>query len=986
MPHLTTSELATHERWITQRLQNQSARRSVQLQYIPVKFHVVRRDDGTGGATMASLNQTLVLLNKLYQPVNIAFYMQGTQPDYIDNTTYFDFDDSEETLADSQDVLTAINIYVTNTLSYAGVNVAGYAYYPGSSMYSNRIFIISSQLSGVSLAHEMGHYFNLLHTFQSNRSTSVANRELVIRPGEPQNGRPFAPNCTLTGDLVCDTPADPYGISGATISNCLYTGAILDANGDLFKPMIANIMSYNSACSQNSLFTDGQYDRITTGITIRLDPRNEYTLTGLPFTVTAPTALSVGMTTAGAVVQFAYAGNDASGYLIERSLEATGNFSAVGSLPPGSFSFTDGSVAANTTYYYRVKASNATTQYSPVVSVNSGLFYCIPTYTWPISGFIPKIDNFIMTGSQTTLRSVKSGVVAGGYSDFTNTQHAVTAGQVYSFTVSSIGSSTESFAYQHVTIWLDSNQDGVLSNTEKLYQSSAVQLLGPTIISTVTIPTSASTGATRLRIRTQYAPDGLVESPCATYNFGEAEDYTLLISNAVSPACFSLTSSTTPVICPGSATGSIHLSTSGGTGPFSYSLANLTNSTGTFVNMATGSYTVTAASAGVCSQTILATVSQPAPITASLSGSVSVCGSQPVSVRVNVAGGRSPYQFQMSDGASSSTVSGYSSGAAIAYTPDQTTTYHLLTLTDADNCSAIVGLSIAMVTVNPAPLASITPSSTTLCRGQSVTLTAGTSTLYRWNTGQTTASLVATDSGTFSVTVTSQAGCSSSAVTSLLAIDCPNSLTVLAKLLLEGYTNTLTGLMHSQLLVSNLLPRQQPYSATPWSYSGLEQVTVFPANSTDWLLLALHDASGTILARKAAFVRTDGTVVDTDGAVGVVFQQVTGAVYLSVHHRNHLAFITNQSITSGQLLDFTTDASLVRGTSQLRSVGGKLAMYSGDYDANGVINNTDFNKWRLNASSVGRYLAVDGDGNGVINNQDFNRWMLNRAKVGTPGL
>lgn len=987
-PHLTSTELATHERWVAKRLQNRSARLSAQVQYIPIRFHVLRRNDGTGGADMASLNSALVLLNQLYQPAGIAFYMQGTQPDYINNTTYFDFDDSEETLADAQDVLSAVNIYITNTLSYGGVTVAGYGYYPGSSAYSNRVFIISSQLTGYSLVHELGHYFNLYHTFQNNRSTTVANRELVIRPGDLQNGRPFTPNCTLTGDLVCDTPADPYGIPGATVLGCTYTGTVSDANGDLFKPIVSNIMSYNLACSRASDFTAGQYARIATGLTIRLDSQNEYNLSGLPITVIAPTALTVSMTTAGAAVQFTYAGNDASGYLIERSLTATDNFTVVGSLPPNSLSFTDGSVAANTTYYYRVKASNASTQYSSVASVNSGLFYCIPTYTRPIGSFIPKIDNFIMTGSQSTLRSISTGAGATGYSDFTTTQHAVSLGQVYSFTASSISSTGESYANQHLTIWLDSNQDGILSDTEKLFQSSASQLLGATISSTVTIPMSASLGATRLRIRTQYAPDGLVDSPCATYNYGEAEDYTLLISNPIllQTACFSLSSSVTPVNCPGGSSGGVLLSAVGGTGPFSYSLANLTNSTGIFSNLSVGSYTATATNAGVCSQTLLVTISQPAPITASLVGSTAVCGAQPIPLTIMVNGGKSPYKFQLTDGSSSSSISGYLSGTAFSFSPTQTTTYRLLALTDSDNCSATITSSTATVTVNAIPQASISPANTTVCRGQSVTLTASTGTLYRWNTGQTEASFVASATGTFSVTITTQSGCSSTASTSVSLIDCPRSVSVLAKLLLQGYTNTQTGLMHSQLLTSNLIPKQQPYSATPWSYTGTEQVSVFPANSTDWVLLALHDASGVVLARKAAFIRTDGTIINIDGSVGILFTQLTGDVYLSIHHRSHLAIITNQPISSGQPLDFTTDATLVRGIGQLRSIAGKLALYVGDYDSNGVINNTDFNKWRINSSAVGRYLSIDGDGNGVINNQDFNRWLLNRSKVGTPGL
>jgi hypothetical protein len=101
-------------------------------------------------------------------------------------------------------------------------------------------------------------------------------------------------------------------------------------------------------------------------------------------------------------------------------------------------------------------------------------------------------------------------------------------------------------------------------------------------------------------------------------------------------------------------------------------------------------------------------------------------------------------------------------------TPTSTATYSV-TVTDNTGCS---NTASAVVTVSSAT-ATITPSGpTTFCTGGSVTLTASAGATYSWSNGATTQSITVNNSGTFSVTVYSPAGCS--------ATSAPTAVTVYA--------------------------------------------------------------------------------------------------------------------------------------------------------------------------------------------------------------
>ena len=204
------------------------------------------------------------------------------------------------------------------------------------------------------------------------------------------------------------------------------------------------------------------------------------------------------------------------------------------------------------------------------------------------------------------------------------------------------------------------------------------------------------------------------------------------------------------------------------------------------------------------------------------------------------------------------------------------------------------------------------------------------------------------------------------------------------KIFLEG--PFINGNMLTDLLVDNYISLTQPYLKGPWNYGGTESVTSVPAGVVDWILLELRSgtSSSTIVARRAAFVKNDGSVVDLDGTSEVSFNGVSnGNYYVVVMHRNHLPVMSANAIplsSNSPLYDFTTSPSQAFGTDALANLGGgKWGMYAGDSDTNGIINVLDYGNVSNFLFDTG-YRLGDLDLNGVVNVLDYSKSSSNLLK------
>lgn len=176
------------------------------------------------------------------------------------------------------------NIWIVNRIDgvdgYPGGGggsfVAGYAYFPGAGADRDGTVMLASQMATgkTTLPHELGHAFNLAHTFAG-----------II----PPNPCPLNGNCAVDGDGCCDTePHNQYG------AGTCFSGQTNNCTSSTFGDATAkNIMNYANCTDR---FTSDQRTRFIASI---LGPRSSLisSSASLPIPTTGlPTVCTPGIT------------------------------------------------------------------------------------------------------------------------------------------------------------------------------------------------------------------------------------------------------------------------------------------------------------------------------------------------------------------------------------------------------------------------------------------------------------------------------------------------------------------------------------------------------------------------------------------------------------------------------------------------------------------------------------------------------------------
>jgi tartrate-resistant acid phosphatase type 5 len=213
-----------------------------------------------------------------------------------------------------------------------------------------------------------------------------------------------------------------------------------------------------------------------------------------------------------------------------------------------------------------------------------------------------------------------------------------------------------------------------------------------------------------------------------------------------------------------------------------------------------------------------------------------------------------------------------------------------------------------------------------------------------------------------------------------------NALQAYVKVMLEGPFSGST--MSTALRTAGYIPTSQPYNSAPWNYIGLENVTSIPANVVDWVLVELRTgtAASTKVATRAAFVKSDGSVVDLNGTSTVGFgSRAAGSYYIVIRHRNHLAVMSTGVVSlssSSTLYDFTTGSGqYYGGVNAAKDLGsGVWGMIAGDVDVNGGIGASDLVSVLAAVGSLA-YDINDVDMNGGVGASDLILCLSNVGQI-----
>lgn len=241
-----------------------------------VKIHYIKNTNGTGvnfGKEQAQ--NAMMILNGTYNKMKIYFKLAGF--DYIYNSDYKKIRSTNKKTNMNHPLISqlvtysktgmekpvfdenALNIYVVenineNPQTFSG-NTNGIGYLPGTvSFFTYNSFLTTT------LLHEIGHNFNLEHTYNLS---GTANCELVT-----------GVNAETAGDFVADTPATPLILPSSDYSSsCSYVNTLKlkDCQGNEFKDVIlTNIMGHDNPCrdldenlqANEVHFTKGQENRM----------------------------------------------------------------------------------------------------------------------------------------------------------------------------------------------------------------------------------------------------------------------------------------------------------------------------------------------------------------------------------------------------------------------------------------------------------------------------------------------------------------------------------------------------------------------------------------------------------------------------------------------------------------------------------------------------------------------------------------------------
>jgi PKD repeat protein len=138
-------------------------------------------------------------------------------------------------------------------------------------------------------------------------------------------------------------------------------------------------------------------------------------------------------------------------------------------------------------------------------------------------------DEYIQNVTLNTINNT-TACTTGGYASYTTTNTSLAKGSAYTVTVTpAVGANIgQAYTNDEIAVWIDYNNDFTFSTAERV--GYVLVAAGWSNQFNFTVPTTATTGAVRMRARISYSVDGAID-PCGVATYGETEDYTINITS-----------------------------------------------------------------------------------------------------------------------------------------------------------------------------------------------------------------------------------------------------------------------------------------------------------------------------------------------------------------------------------------------------------------------------------------------------------------------
>ncbi len=275
------------------------------------------------------------------------------------------------------------------------------------------------------------------------------------------------------------------------------------------------------------------------------------------------------------------------------------------------------------------------------------------------------------------------------------------------------------------------------------------------------------------------------------------------------PSEISISATINDALCYGSCDGSIDLSVSGGTSPYTYEWDTDPNQNTEDINdLCAGDFTVIVTDDNGCSATATYTVTEPAPLTATSSVTDVTCnGDCDGTANISVDGGTPPYEYDWD-------------GPYNGPNPqDMCAGTFTVTITDANECTTTIDVTIEEPPALELQLSSTNESAPGANDGTATADASGGTPLYTYlwddNANQTTATATNLAPGTYCVIVTDENGCTISGCVTVNEGNCDLTASV---------STTEVSCIDSNDASAEAFPNggTEPYSYN-WSSGGNEQ-------------------------------------------------------------------------------------------------------------------------------------------------------------------